>query len=90
MKDLENSIIDRKNVLNNKLAVSLLENEYKFKGYIFQNEVCFLKSQVVDIFNTDIRTIEKIIEVNYNELKDNGYEILKGNKLDDFKKICYR
>ena len=90
MKDLENSRLDRKNVLNNKYAVEILEKDLDFKGYLYNSEICFLKEDVVKIFEADVRTIERIIEVNYEELVENGYEILKGKKLEDFKKNCYR
>ena len=90
MKDLENSRLDRKNVLNNKYAVEILEKDLDFKGYLCNSEICFLKEDVVKIFEADVRTIERIIESNYEELIENGYEILKAKKLEDFKKICYR
>lgn len=90
MRDLENSRLDRKNVLNNKYAVQLLEKDLNFKGYLYNNEICFIKENVVNIFEADVRTIEKIIESNYDELVENGYEILKGKKLEEFKEICYR
>ena len=90
MKDLENSRLDRKNVLNNKYAVEILQKDLDFKGYLYNSEICFLKEDVVKIFEADVRTIERIIESNYEELVENGYEILKGKKLEDFKKICYR
>lgn len=87
MKDLENSRLDRKNVLNNKYAVEILEKDLDFKGYLYNSEICFLKEDVVKIFEADVRTIERIIESNYEELVENGYEILKGKKLEDFKKF---
>lgn len=90
MRDLENSRLDRKNVLNNKYALEVLEKDLDFNGYVFNNEICFLKEDIVNIFEVDVRTIEKTIESNYEELVENGYEILKGKKLEEFKKICYR
>lgn len=90
MRDLENSRLDRKNVLNNKYAVKILEKDLDFKGYLYNEEFCFIKEDIVKIFEADVRTIEKIIESHYEELTENGYEILKGLKLEEFKKICYR
>lgn len=90
MKDLENSRIDRVNVLNNKPAVEILKKDLNLKGYVYNNEIYFLKENIVEIFQTDVRTVEKVIENNYEELVGNGYKVIKGAELADFKKICYR
>ena len=35
-------------------------------------------------FNVDIRTIERYVNDNQDEIIDNGYEILKGKRLKEF------
>ena len=90
MKDLENSRIDRVNVLNNKYAVEILKKDLNLKGYVYNNEIYFLKENIVEIFQTDVRTVEKIIENNYEELVENGYRVIKGEELAEFKRFCYR
>ena len=38
MKDLTNSQIDRKNVLNNNMAIKEIYNQLGFKGIMFENK----------------------------------------------------
>ena len=47
----------------------------------------FTKEQIAEYFSVDIRTIERCIEFNKDELQRNGYKILKSAELKEFKKI---
>lgn len=47
--------------------------------------VSFLKIQIATFFEVDERTIERYLEDNELELKVNGYEVLKGKRLKEFK-----
>lgn len=84
-RNLTNSKIDRQNILNNELALQEIRNSSNIKGIIFENKICFTKNMVADFFDVDIRTIERYVATNEEELIENGYEILKGKRLRDFK-----
>lgn len=84
-RNLTNSKIDRQNILNNELALQEIRNTSNIKGIIFENKICFTKNMVADFFDVDIRTIERYVATNEEELTENGYEILKGKRLRDFK-----
>jgi mevalonate kinase len=85
MKDLSNSIIDRKNVLNNNTAVKEIYNQLGFVGIEFDKKTRYTLNQVAKFYETDTRTIERIIEEHIEELQLSGYEIFKGSKLKSFK-----
>ena len=46
------------------------------------------KEMVASFFEVDIRTIERYISANAEELKQNGYELLRGRELKAFLR-CY-
>lgn len=85
MKDLSNSIIDRKNVLNNNTAIKEIYNQLGFVGIEFDKKYRYTLNQVAKFYETDTRTIERIIEEHIEELQLSGYEIFKGSKLKSFK-----
>lgn len=84
-KSLTNSSIDRQNVLNNKYALQEIQKAAGMQGVVFENEIKFLKSQLASFFEIDERTIERYLVKHGSELKHNGYEILKGKRLKEFK-----
>lgn len=84
-KDLTNSSLDRKNILNNNLAVQELYEQIGFYGIKFEGKYRFTRQQLAQYFEVDIRTIERIIETNKAELEQSGYELFSGNKLRVFK-----
>lgn len=45
----------------------------------------FYKAQVSEILDIDVRTVERYLESNNEELAKNGYKVLKGKELKDFK-----
>lgn len=81
------SDIQRQNVLNNKYAVQKIESEMALGGIVFQNIHCFTKAQVAAIFDVDMRTIDRYISKHSDELGRNGYLIIKGRSLREFKDI---
>jgi hypothetical protein len=85
MKDLTNSQIDRKNILNNNLAIKEMYNQLGFTGIYFENKYRFTLNQVAKFYEVDTRTIERILQDNNQELHNSGYEIFRGVKLKDFK-----
>lgn len=83
-KDLTTSQIDRQNILNNDLAVNEIQKQTGIQGIIFDGRLRFTKSMVATYFNVDVRTIERYVSDNSDEITANGYEILKGKKLKEF------
>jgi len=85
MKDLTASRIQRQNVLNNKYAVEEIQKAADIKGILFEGEYRIIKNQVAEFFEIDERTIERYLEKYNKELKENGYEVLRGKRLNIFK-----
>lgn len=83
-KDLTISQIDRQNILNNELAVQEIQKQTGFQGVLFESEISFTKAMVATYFDVDIRTIERYVSENQEEIVKNGYRILKGKQLKDF------
>lgn len=83
-KELIKSQIDRQNILNNEYALTEIEKAFNFENFLFEGKLRFLKEEIANFFEVDVRTIERYIEKYNNELSENGYEILKGQKLKDF------
>lgn len=84
-KDLTNSSIDRKNILNNNLAIQEVYEQVGFYGIKFEGKYRFTKQQVAQYFEVDIRTIDRILENHKEELEHSGYELFVGQKLKGFK-----
>jgi hypothetical protein len=85
MKDLTVSTIDRQNILNNPLVLSNLRDYFGIPGMLFLDEYRYTKQQISEFYQIDIVTIERYLDNYENELKHNGYDVLKGKKLKDFK-----
>ena len=87
-KDLTTSSVARQNVLNNRYALSQLEEHLALGGLSFEGETLFTKAQTADILDVDERTIDRYLSSHGDELKANGYRILRGNSLKNMK-IAY-
>ncbi len=83
--DLTVSNIDRQNILNNLYAVAEIQKSIGLKGIEFNGKVVLLKEQVAAFFEVTLRTIENYLASNDNELHQNGYEVLRGKSLKEFK-----
>ena len=83
-KDLTTSQIARQNILNNDLAVNEIQNQTGIQGIMFDGRLRLTKSMVATYFDVDVRTIERYVSENSEEIASNGYEILKGKKLKEF------
>lgn len=86
-KDLTSSTVARQNILNNSYAIDEIKKAIGIEGVIFENQLRFSKSQIAAFFEIDERTIERYLETNEEELKNSGYEVLKGKRLKEFKLI---
>jgi hypothetical protein len=87
-KDLTNSQIDRQNILNNELALNEIRESSNINGIIFENKIYFTKNMISAFYNVDLRTIERCVADNIDELTENGYEILRGKRLKEFIEIA--
>lgn len=85
MKDLTNSEVDRKNVLNNNLAISEAYKQIGFRGVMFENKYRFTKQQLAKFYEVDVRTVERLLESHSKELTDSGYELFTGFRLKKLK-----
>lgn len=87
MKDLTNSHIDRKNVLNNNTAVKEIYTQLGFIGIMFEEKYRYTLNQVAKFYEVDARTIKRLLEDHNEELKITGYELFTGTKLKKFKDV---
>ena len=86
-KDLTQSAIDRQNILNNSQAVEKIQSFIGLVGLLYEGEYLFTSKMVANFFQVDLSTIKRILENFENEIKHNGYQVLKGQKLKEFKEL---
>lgn len=85
IQNLTTSGLDRKNILNNNIAIQEVYQQVGFYGFKHEGKFRFTKQQVANYFEVDARTIDRFIESHRQELFENGYEVYSGVKLRDFK-----
>jgi hypothetical protein len=85
MKDLTQSAIDRQNILNNSQAVEKIQNFIGLTGLLYEGEYLFTSKMVADFFKVTTRTLTNVLNNNEEEVKHNGYKVLKDQKLKEFK-----
>lgn len=83
-KDLTSSQVDRQNILNNDLAVEEIQRQTGLQGILFEDRYRFSKAMVATYFDVDVRTIERYVSDNVDEISANGYEVLRGKRLKEF------
>lgn len=84
-KDLTVSQVDRQNILNNPYALQEIEKATRIKGIPFEGKTVVLKEQVAAFFEVTSRTIDNYIEKYGEELRQSGYDVLRGNRLKALK-----
>jgi len=84
-KDLPVSEVDRQNILNNPYALQEIEKAAHIQGIPFEGTTVVLKEQVAAFFGVTPRTVNNYIEKNGDELRQNGYGIIRGKRLKEFK-----
>ncbi|MGC4127975.1 MAG: DNA-binding protein [Bergeyella sp.] len=84
-RDLTQSAIDRQNILNNFQAVDNIQSKLEITGLLYENEYKFTTKMVADFYEIDVRTVKRYLENYEDEIKHNGYSVLKGTKLKEFK-----
>jgi hypothetical protein len=86
-KDLTESPYDRQNILNNRYALQQAEQHLGLGGVVFEGETVFTKAQVMVLYDITDRTVERYLVSHEEELRSNGYRLLKGKKLKEFKAL---
>jgi hypothetical protein len=86
LNNLDSSALNRKNILNNPFAVEHVQKEVGIKGLRFEGEYRYTLEQIASFFEVDLRTIRNYLAEYRNELENNGYELLTGNRLASFRK----
>ena len=83
-RDLTTSQVDRQNILNNENAVAEIQNQTGLQGIMFEGRLRFTKAMVASFFEVEVRTIERYVSENIEEISANGYEKKKKKRLKDF------
>lgn len=86
-KQLSDSSIDRKNILNNPYAIEIINKEVGINGLNFEGAYKYTIEQVASFFEVHPKTIRRYISEYISELGENGYEVLGGDRLKIFKKM---
>ena len=84
-KDLTVSGVERQNILNNPYALEEIEKATHITSIPFEGKNVLLKEHVALFFEVTIRTIENYISKYEEELKFNGYAVLRGKRLQNIK-----
>lgn len=87
-KDLTSSRLDRQNILNNEIAVEEIQEKSGAEGILWNEKLYFTREMTANFFEVDIRTISRYIDQYNEELVENGYEVLKGKRLKEFKETA--
>lgn len=83
--NLTDSAVDRQNILNNEMFLENIQEFLGITGMLYDGEYRFTTAQVADFYEVSIKTIRRYIESSEKELTHNGYCVLKGKKLKEFK-----
>jgi predicted nucleic acid-binding protein len=87
MSDLTSSKHQRQNILNNRYAMEAAEQNLALGGVSYKGETVFTKQQVMGLFDISDATVERYIAANAEELRANGYSLIRGKSLNDFKEL---
>jgi predicted transcriptional regulator len=90
MKTLTESQIQRQNILNNAPALKKVEKYLDLGGSKWKGELIFTQAQVAEILGVDEKTIKRYISSHREELKQNGYRLVKGQELAELIKYFVR
>lgn len=84
-KDLTTSAVSRQNILNNPVALPRIREALDIKPLEYEGVLYVTKQMAADFYEVDLRTIENCLSSHENELRNNGYRVLKGDDLKSFK-----
>lgn len=86
-KDLTKSAIDRQNILNNPEIINEIQSYFGITGMNYNGQICFTTAQISDFYGVSTKTIKRYVKSCEKELEHNGYSVLKGKKLKEFKTL---
>jgi hypothetical protein len=84
-KDLTVSAIDRQNILNNSHALQEIRKATRIQDLPFEGKTVVFKEQVATFFDVTPRTVDSYLEKYGEELRGNGYEVIRGKRLKGLK-----
>ena len=84
-KDLTTSEISRQNILNNPVALPRIREALDIRPLEYQGALYMTKQMAADFYGVDLRTITNCLNAHEEELKKNGYRVIKGKELKEFK-----
>ncbi|WP_422844661.1 DNA-binding protein [Acidovorax sp. M2(2025)] len=87
MNELTTAQLQRQNILNNRFALQVAEQHLQLGGVVFQGQTVFTKQQVMALFEVSDATVERYVSNHGEELKVNGYQLLRGKNLNEFKDL---
>lgn len=85
--NLTDSAVDRQNILNNEDFLKNIQEFLGITGMLYEGEYRFTTAQIADFYEVSTKTIKRYIESAEQELTHNGYCVLKGQKLKEFKEL---
>lgn len=85
IKTLVNSPLDRQNILNNQFALREIDTALGIKGVFFEGSYRFSKKQIAAYYEVSERTIDRYLDKYKAELHQNGYDVLRAKRLQEFK-----
>jgi hypothetical protein len=84
-KDLTTSEISRQNILNNPVALPRIREALDIKPLEFNGVLYVTKQMAADFYEVDLRTITNCLNAHEEELKRNGYRVIRGKELKELK-----
>ena len=84
-RDLTQSVVARKNILNNRYALSQLEEHLQLGGREFEGETVFIKEEIANLLAIDERTVGRYLRDYSEELSENGYRVIRGKALQSLR-----
>lgn len=85
--DLTTSPVDRQNILNNPEALDSIQEFLGITGMLYDRQYRFTTAQLAEFFDVSDRTVKRYVENHLQELEHNGYCVLRGAKLKEFKEL---
>ena len=85
--NLTKSAVDRQNILNNPEILKEFQDFLGITGMVYEDEIRFTTAQIADFYDVSSKTIKRYVETAEKELSHNGYCVLKGAKLKEFKTL---
>lgn len=83
--DLTTSAIDKQNILSNPMALPKIKETLDVRFIDFKGTLYVTKQTAARFYEVDERTVTNCLNANGEELRRNGYRLLQGDELKEFK-----